>query len=463
MTSPGRRTARGRTGSSRDSRGGAGAATLVLMAVVVAVAILIGVAVADRTAGDDDVPRVELGRGPAPLEASAAATQRSLLDFWGSEFPAVYDRPFQQLRGGFQAKTPQSPPFTCAGRRQTYDDLKGNAFYCGGPDDDYIAYDATQLLPQLNNEFGGIAPAVVLAHEMGHAIQRRAEVDAPSVVTELQADCFAGSWVRHAEQTADDPVGLAAGALDTAISTVLVLRDQPGTPATNPQAHGLGFDRVNAFQTGYEGGTRECAALPDGRAVTTELPFRTVTEARTGGNLPFSEAVRVLSTSLDAFWTTALPQVAPGENFDRPAQRPLDRRPDADCVVEIGAGYCPGDSTVVLVMPELLQAHQRVGDLATGAALSDAWGLAAQSQAGRSSSGRESGLQRDCFTGAWISALAGDGTAGTSLSPGDVDEVLATIVAGSVDPAGPQVDRGGAFERTAALRRGLFQGIRVCG
>ncbi|MEV6283773.1 neutral zinc metallopeptidase [Kribbella sp. NPDC051770] len=444
--------------SPRGSRGVAGAATLVLMAVVVAVALMVGAAVANRT-GDDDVRQVNLGRERAALDSAATATQRSLLDFWDREFPAVYDGSFEQLRGGFQAKTPQSPPFTCAGRRQTYDDLKGNAFYCGGPDDDYIAYDAAQLFPQLNNEFGGIAPAVVLAHEMGHAIQRRAEVDAPSVVTELQADCFAGAWLRYAEKTPDDPVDLSDGALDTSIGTILVLRDQPGTPATNPQAHGLGFDRVNAFQTGYERGTGECAALPDGRAVTTELPFRTVTEARTGGNLPFREAVRVLSTSLDAYWTEALAQVAPGETFDRPARRSVDRRPEASCVVELGAGYCSGERTVVLVMPELLEGHQRIGDLATGAALSDAWGLAVQSQAGWPSSGKAPGLQRDCFTGAWISALAGDGLEGTSLSPGDVDEVLASIVGGS---AGPQADRGGAFERTAAMRRGLFEGVGAC-
>ncbi|WP_165546530.1 neutral zinc metallopeptidase [Kribbella soli] len=447
--------------SPRGSKGAAGVATLVLMAVVAVVALMVAAAVANRNA-DDDLPQVQLGRDPASLDPAAAATQRSLLDFWNDQFPAVYGRRFEQLRGGFQAKTPQSPPFTCAGKRQTYEDLKGNAFYCGGPDDDYIAYDAVQLFPQLNKEFGGIAPAVVLAHEMGHAIQRRAEVEAPSVVTELQADCFAGSWLRYAEKTADDPVDLSVGALDTSISTILVLRDQPGTPATNPQAHGLGFDRVNAFQTGYEGGARECATFPQGRAVTTELPFRTVAEARTAGNLPFSEAVRVLSESLDAYWTAAVPQVAPGKTFDRPERKLVDRRPEANCVVGTGSGYCSDDNAVVLVMPELLQAHRRIGDLATGAALSEAWGLAVQFQAGVTSAGREPGLQRDCFTGAWLSALAGNGLEGASLSPGDVDEVLASIVVGSTSPAGSRSDRGGAFERTAAMRRGLFQGLRAC-
>jgi predicted metalloprotease len=420
---------------------------------------MVGLAVDHRNA-DHDVSPVALGRGPAPLGQAAASTQRSLMDFWDDEFPAVYGKPFEQLRGGFQAKTPQSPPFTCDGNRQTYEDLKGNAFYCGGPNDDYIAYDATQLFPELNNEFGGIAPAIVLAHEMGHAIQRRAGVDAASVVLELQADCFAGSWVRYTEKTTDDPVSLTSGALDRSISTILVLRDQPGTPATNPQAHGLGFDRVNAFQTGYEGGAPACKALSEGRAVTTELPFRTVSEAQTGGNLPFSQAVPVLAGSLDAYWTATLPKVAPGKTFARPVRRPVDRRPEAKCLVEISSGYCSDDNAVVWVVPELLQAQQRIGDLATGTALSEAWGLAVQSQAGWKTSGQAPGLQRDCFTGAWVSALAGNGLEDSLLSPGDIDEVLATIVASS--SAGPQTDRGGAFERTAALRRGLFQGAGVC-
>jgi predicted metalloprotease len=172
--------------------------------------------------------------------------------------------------------------------------------------------------------------------------------------------------------------------------------------------------------------------------------------------------MQVLPASLDAYWTKALPQVAPGKTFDRPGRTPLDRPPATGCVAEPGSGYCPDGNTVVLVMPELLQLDERIGDLATGAALSDAWGLAVQSQAGWPSSGPKSGLQRDCFTGAWLSALAGNGIAGTSLSPGDVDEVLATMVGGSTGPTRPQADRGGAFERTAAMRRGLFQGAGAC-
>jgi predicted metalloprotease len=415
------------------------------------------------TRDEDDTAKVTLGRTAAEVGAATSATERSLTDFWTRQLPEAYGKQFTPLRGGFQPKDPTSPPFTCGGKQQTYDDLKGNAFYCGSGDDDYIAFDAAMLFPQLNNEFGGIAPAVVLAHEMGHAIQRRGGVQAASVVMELQADCFAGSWVRYAETSADDPVDLSDGALDSAISTVLTLRDQPGTSATNAQAHGLGFDRVNSFQSGYEQGARDCAALPERGPVTTELPFRTVSELQTGGNLSFTDAVDVLPGQLDAFWQKAMPQVAGGTKFVRPARRPVDQPPtESDCVLDAVAGYCKTLNAVVWTVPALRQAHQRIGDLATGTLLSDAWGLAVQSQAGLPASGRQAGLQRDCFTGAWISALAAGGLEQSLLSPGDIDEALVTIVASSFDPAGGRLDRGGAFERTEWLRKGLFQGIGSC-
>jgi len=443
-----------------DRRGPAGMSSLALPAVVALVAVLVAATVMTRT--DERVARITLGRGAADVGRATVATQSSLTAFWSGQFPEVYGREFTRLRGGFQPKTPQSPAFSCGGRRQTYDDLKGNAFYCGGPNDDYIAWDAAMLFPELNNAFGGIAPAVVLAHEMGHAIQRRAGVIAPSVVVELQADCFAGSWVRYAETSGDDPVDLSDGALDSAVGTVLILRDQPGTAATNARAHGLGFDRVNAFQTGYEKGARHCAAFPEQGVVSTELPFRTVSEAQTGGNLSFTEAVTFLTGQLDAFWLRAFPEVASGRSFERPARRPVDRPPESGCVLDMVSGYCPELNAVVWVVPALSETHQRIGDLATGTALSEAWGLAAQAQGGLSSAGRTAGLQRDCFTGVWIAVLAEGGLEHSLLSPGDVDEVLATIVAGSFSPAGDRLDRGGAFDRTNALRRGLFQGLGSC-
>lgn len=453
---------RGMDSSGRKQQRGV-SGNLLLVVVVIALIAAVGVVRASQE-----------GRGPLNRTGQASAGQTEEADdladaaldsigqYWEKEFPAVYGSAFVPLRGGFQPKTPDSPPFSCGGQEETYEDVKGNAFYCA--DGDYIAWDASDLFPRLTSQFGPVAPAVVLAHEMGHAIQRRANVQAASVVVELQADCFAGSWLRFAQESGDDPVNVTEDALDGAVSTILTLRDQPGTPATNQQAHGLGFDRVNAFQTGYDDGAKGCAAFPNEGVVTTELPFRTVSEAQTGGNLPFSEAVKLLADQLDAFWVQQLPRVAPGTTFQRPARRPQDNGPLPECAKPGGVtGYCADTRAVLWVVPELRQEHERIGDLATGALLSEAWGAAAQSEAGLPVDGRAAGLQRDCFTGSWIAALAGDTLQQSPLSPGDVDEALATLISTSSPDGTEQDDRGGAFERTRSFRQGLLGGTCKAG
>jgi hypothetical protein len=101
-----------------------------------------------------------------------AAAEASIRDYWSTGLEEVYGKPFHDLAGGFQPKSPRSRPWTCHGQKLTYEYIKGNAFYCGGQGD-YIAYDEAFVLPQLNKTFGVLAPAVVLAHEMGHVIQAR--------------------------------------------------------------------------------------------------------------------------------------------------------------------------------------------------------------------------------------------------------------------------------------------------
>ncbi|WP_433004208.1 neutral zinc metallopeptidase [Kribbella sp. CA-294648] len=405
--------------------------------LIVVAALVVAIAFASRQRQADDSGDMSLGRTSGPAQGVSDAAQRSLVDYWEGELPKVYDRQFVPPAGGFQPKTPESPPFSCGGERLTYQDLQGNAVYCGAPEDDYIAWDAAGLFPRLVERFGSVAPAIVLAHETGHAVQARAGVDAPSVVRELQADCFAGSWTRWSEGSATDAVSFTDGALDSAVATILTLRDQPGTPAGAQQAHGLGFDRVNAFQTGYEQGAEACAGFPERGVVTTELPFRTVAESQTGGNLPYPEAVAVLTDSLNDFWTSALPQLKPGTTFDPPAVRPGE-----------------GD--------RLQGVHEQIGDLATGAILSEAWAEAAQTAAELPTAGRQAGMQRDCFTGAWLAYLAGDDLASSQLSPGDLDEALTQIVLSSFADDGHRIDRGGAFERTRALRTGLFGNLPSC-
>ncbi|MCW2791955.1 MAG: putative protein of unknown function zinc metallopeptidase [Nocardioides sp.] len=446
-----------------------GVLAVVVLVLVAAVAVVLVRAVGDD--GDDSdtlaaTTSVDLRNRPADLDQTLQATAGSLREFWSAELPRIYDKPFEDLAGGIQPKTQDSPPWTCNGERVTYDDIRGNAFYCGGKNDDYIAYDAAYLLPKLDKSFGALTPAVVLAHEFGHAVQHRAGVNAPSVVIELQADCFAGAWVAYAQQSAGDPVAVEETALDSSIRAIPLLRDQPGTAATNPKAHGLGFDRVNAFQTGYESGAGRCATFPDGNVVVTELPFRTPAELQTGGNLDFGAAVPFFVGHLDSYWSVTLPQLPGAPVYQRPARNPVPSPPLPDCAADPGydpgavTAYCASSNAVSWATAPLARLHVSIGDMATGAALSETWARAAQAQAGLATTGAAAELQQVCFTGAWVAAIASSSSP-VQLSPGDVDEVLLTVLSPlSTD----EVDavQSTSFERADAFRTGLLNGLPAC-
>ncbi len=132
-----------------------------------------------------------------------------------------------------------------------------NAFYC--PAGDFIAWDESGLMIPYYVGGGDFAAAFVLAHEFGHAMQTRLPRQEPlGVLRELQADCFAGSWARWVSQQRL----LEAGDLDEATLAVFIARDVPGTPWTDPAAHGSGFERTRAFGDGFKSGAEACYPAP---------------------------------------------------------------------------------------------------------------------------------------------------------------------------------------------------------
>src|SRR5699024_10260194 len=128
-----------------------------------------------------------------------------------------------------------------------------NAFYCGSAD--VVAWDQEELLPYFAENYGEFAVAVVLAHEWGHVIQSpdRSRLEASSITEELQADCYAGAWVRHVRDADETHFSVDNTTLDESVAAIIELRDQPGSTPDAPDAHGSGFDRVSAFQDGYQG------------------------------------------------------------------------------------------------------------------------------------------------------------------------------------------------------------------
>ncbi|HET7501558.1 MAG TPA: neutral zinc metallopeptidase [Kofleriaceae bacterium] len=142
-------------------------------------------------------------------------------------------------------------------------------FYCPADEHAYIDLSFYRELRQRFGAPGDFAQAYVLAHEIGHHLQkllgteqraqalgrgrRRNEI---SVRTELQADCYAGVW-GHAARGKNL---LEQGDLEEALTAATAIGDdrlqkQAGREV-NPETftHGTSAQRVRWFRAGFESG-----------------------------------------------------------------------------------------------------------------------------------------------------------------------------------------------------------------
>ena len=150
----------------------------------------------------------------------------------------------------------------------------GNAFYCELGD--YIAWDSEELIPNLFTSFGDFSVALVLAHEWGHAIQgpERGNVNGRTIMTELQADCFAGAWTGSVDAGESENLSLEQGDVEEAMAGyVQLFRDPPGTSPFDEGAHGTGFDRVAAFRGGFFNGPYAVRRVRAGRLLVPRSPL----------------------------------------------------------------------------------------------------------------------------------------------------------------------------------------------
>jgi predicted metalloprotease len=144
-------------------------------------------------------------------------------------------------------------------------------FYCPADQKVYIDLTFFRELAQRFGAPGDFAQAYVLAHEVGHHVQkllgvsdqvsgmqRRArsqeEANALSVRLELQADCFAGVYAHHNQQylePGDIEEGLRAAA---AIGDDMIQKQAQGYVAPESWTHGSSEMRVRWFREGFESG-----------------------------------------------------------------------------------------------------------------------------------------------------------------------------------------------------------------
>jgi len=130
-----------------------------------------------------------------------------------------------------------------------------NAFYCGA--DRSIYYDINFFQEELDTN-GDYSPIFVLAHEWGHLVQDLLDIlydeNRYSIQNELQADCLAGVFTKHAED-----IGLLEERdFDEAVIALFRVGDSDDTPFFDPQAHGTPGQRIDAFNKGFNKGTGAC-------------------------------------------------------------------------------------------------------------------------------------------------------------------------------------------------------------
>jgi predicted metalloprotease len=425
--------------------------------------------------------------GPAVSDDPAGVADRAVEDvtaYWERTYPEVYGSEFVPV-AGFYPYGPGTELPPCGSPPPRYEEIAENAFYC--PDADIIAWDEVALLPKLNDDYGAFTVAIVIAHEFGHAIQDRFVTFDRTVDLELQADCFAGAWTAYVAAGDSESFDPGDIDLDRTVAGMIAIRDQPGISPDEPFAHGSGFDRIAAFQDGYENGAQKCEEYADENVDrrTAEIPFDTSpgsTDVQTGGNFPLDDGpgapdgeglLTRLERDLNNFYARLFDEL--GREFV-PVADLVMVDPAADSV-QCGGGtlsgadldgaavYCEDENVVVLDRVGLVEdLNREIGDFAVASEVARLWALAAQIQLGVADGDRAE-LQADCLTGRWAAWTFpteenGRRTSESGeliISAGDLDEgIQGVIFIEAVDQ-----DQS-VFDRTTALRTGFFGGFREC-
>ncbi|HOM11979.1 MAG TPA: neutral zinc metallopeptidase [Rubrivivax sp.] len=147
-------------------------------------------------------------------------------------------------------------------------------FYCPADQKVYIDLGFFDTLGQRLGAPGDFAQAYVVAHEVGHHVQRllgitdkvdglrgrvpEEQMNALSVRLELQADCLAGVWAHHSQKAkawlepGDVEEGLNAA---SKIGDDTLQRQSQGVVVPESFTHGTSAQRVNWFKKGLASGS----------------------------------------------------------------------------------------------------------------------------------------------------------------------------------------------------------------
>lgn len=414
-----------------------------------------------------------------PLDEAIPAAIEDIQTWWAAQMPDVYSQDFEAIpEEKIYPATPDNPAPGCGKDTPNYEDVQQNAFYC--PLGQYVAYDDYELFPQLYQDYGAFATSIVLAHEWGHAVQDQVQVlgKYKTVLTEQQADCFAGAWTAHVYEDQPESIPVTPLDLQQGLAGMIQFKDPVGTDKFDPSAHGSGFDRANAFQEGFEQGPTRCAAYPEEPPNIQEIQFSSEEEYNTGGNLKYEDALTAATAELNDYWT----ELATSAGIDFTKVDDVVRFDSTTAMPKCGKVtyteeealqhifYCATDNYVAWDDEWLGTVNNSVGDFAVAILLAKQWAASFQRQEGLSAdqiSSKTGELQQSCWAGAWAGDIAqGNGQnrpTQLTLSPGDLNEAIIAFLAFSdaPDDEGDSA-KGTAFEHTRAFRDGFFNGPVQC-
>jgi predicted metalloprotease len=427
------------------------------------------------------------GKPPQQYDDTLLAAVADIESWWSEQLPAVYDQSFEPLAGGIYAafadRTDELPG--CGERSTSYREVSEYvAFYCA--DDDFILYDDGEdtLLDSLTEELeSNLVIGVVLAHEYGHAIQRRTgalDRNLATVYTEQQADCFAGAWMGRLNRGESPLLTASDRDVRSGILAMISVRDPAGVSQLDAGGHGSAFDRVGAFQVGFVEGPARCAEVLDDPLPLVPNEYRSLADQQNQGNAPYTcrgssdpncvDVFALLGDDLDRYWQEQL--AARGTAFDPLAIVAAADPSDPGCgdlvgTVVGGAAYCPSQRTLYYDEPAMRSLYDEFGDFTIGYLFGAAFGEAVQLELASPLTGEARALANDCLAGAWVYDIAPDergetpSSADAAISPGDLDEAIQTaILVGDSDFDDDVV--GSSFEKIDAFRTGVLQGLDPC-
>jgi len=222
--------------------------------------------------GGEPAPQVQQGpaQKPPPEDREAAFVSTVL-----KNTEVVWTQAFQQNGGTYQAPRlvlfRGATPTACGTGQSAM-----GPFYCPGDKKVYIDLGFFDTLKRDLGAPGEFAQAYVIAHEVGHHVQdelgvtakvdgmrgrlSQAQNNAMSVRVELQADCFAGVWAHHSQQSKQwlDPGDIEA-AMNAAqkIGDDALQRSAGRAVVPDSFTHGTSAQRQRWFGTGYKTGSMQ--------------------------------------------------------------------------------------------------------------------------------------------------------------------------------------------------------------